>query len=190
MNTTRGIIRRRAGDVGEPLERPDPEHVESPHEEDRGDRDHVRQSELDGADAEVRLRVGEPAVGDDVADHLAEDREHHRPADPVAERRHRSDERRVPAPALVGIERDAAGPTREHRGRLGVDPGLQQRDHRRDAPQDDRAHDPEVAERVPELAEEEARVRQADREPVPPSQRLQQLAFLNDRCSHTLHPSR
>ena len=80
-------------------------------------------------------RVRREPLGDDqVADDLAEDREDDRPADPVAERRQRADERAVPAPALMRVQRDATASVTEHRRRLGVDPGLEHSRSPRRAP--------------------------------------------------------
>src|SRR6202012_5115506 len=103
--------------------------------------------------------------------------------DPVAEGRQRAHQRRVLAPALVGVQRDAAAAMPEHRCRLGVDPGLEQADHCRAAPQDHRADPPEDSQSESEAAEQEAGVAQRDDESVVPAQRLEELYLLDGGSS-------
>ena len=166
---------QRPGDVADPQRRLDAEDVEGPDADDQADRDHVSQAEVVVPDREVdvRGRAGEPLRDDQVADQLAEDREHDRPADPVPERRDRPDQREVPPPALVGVERDPARLLGEHRSGLGVDPVLHEPDHGRDAPERHRAPGTEGAEREADEADQEARIAERDDEPVVPAKRLE-----------------
>ena len=183
------------GHVGHHQRRPDAEDVEQPHHDDEPDADQLREPDVDRSGAEVarrgatQLRVREPLGGDQAADQVAEDRQHDRPPDPVAERRDRAEQREIAPPSLVGVQRDAAGLVGEHRGRLGVDPVLQQADGGGDPPQDHRAERADAPEREPERAEQESRVAQGDDEPVIPGHRLEQVAFLDDRLSHATPPS-
>src|SRR5262249_56193777 len=87
-----------------------------------------------------------------------------------------------------GVGRDAAGAVAEDCGRLGVDPGLAHRDDCRGAPQDHRTCCAEYPQREAEAAEKEPRVAQRDNEPVPPSQRLEELYLLNGGCAQLVPP--
>ena len=78
----------------------------------------------------VQCRVREPLGLDQRAGDEPVDREDDRPADPVAERGQRPDERQVLAPRLVRVERDAARLVREHRRQLGVDVVLERAEAR------------------------------------------------------------
>src|SRR5207253_6691308 len=107
------------------------------------------------------------------ADQLAEDREDHRPADPVAERRDRPDQREVPAPPLVRVQRDTTGLLREHRGSLGIDPVREEPDGRRDPPKAHRSPAAEGADREAEGADQEAGNTERNDESVVPAERLE-----------------
>ena len=130
------------------------------------------------------LLVREPGRLGDVAGEETEERQHHRPADPVAERRNGPDERRVLAPGLVRVDRHPARLVREHGGELRVDDLDGKDDGRRDPPDHRGAPAAEVDHRESERSEQEARVREADHESVVPAERLQELALLDDCLSH------
>ena len=57
-----------------------------------------------------------------------------------------------------------------------------------DPPQERGAPAAEVADRVAERAEQEARIRQGDDEPVVPAKRLEELSFLDYCFSHSQPP--
>ena len=182
---------QRARDVAEPEGGLHAEDVEDPDRHDQADCDHVREPEVVAADREVDVarRAREPLGHDEIADQLAEDREDDRPADPVPERRDRADQREVPAPALVRVERDAARLLREHRRSFGVDPVREQPDRRRDAPQAHRSPASEGADGVTEGANQEAGIAKSDDESVVPAKRLEQLSLLDRGLSHHSPPS-
>ena len=179
------------------------EDVEEPDADDEADGNEVLEPEMDAPDGEVplvdlraaegirsELLVREPCSLGDVPDEQPEERQHDRPADPVAERRHRSDERRVLSPALVRVDRETAGLVREHRGELRVDDGDREDDGRRDAPDQHRAPAAHVEHGPPERPQQKAWIREADDEPVVPAERLEKLSFLDDCLSHGVPPSR
>ena len=178
------------------------EDVEGPDADDQADCDQVLEPDVHGAGREVpgvdvrtaeRVRpvrlVREPRRLGDVAAEDAEKRQHDRPADPVAERGNRPDEGRVLAPALVRVEREAAGLVREHRGKLRVEHHDGHHDRRRDSPEQRRSPAAEVEHRPAERAEEEPGIRERDHEPVVPAERLQELSFFDLRDRHARPPS-
>ena len=117
---------------------------------------------------------------------LAEDREHDRPPDPVAEGTDRPDEREPRFPALVGVERDAAWLVGEHRRRLAVDEAWSSPMPAEIAHKDDGAPGPERVQGEAEERDHEPRVAHGDDEPVPPAQRLEELPLLDDRSGHAV----
>ena len=172
------------------------EDVEGPDRQDEADRDHVVETDVHRAGREVvgagigarpPERVGaaglsrEPRGPDEVPSEEPEERQHDRPADPVPEGRHGPDERRVFPPALVRVDRDTSRLVREHRGELRVEHDDRDDDERRQPPDQRRSPAAHVEHRPAERAEHEARIREADDEPVVPAKRLQELAFLDDR---------
>ena len=174
-----------AGEVVECHGYPRAEDVEEPDTEDQADGDQVLEPDMDEPGAEipvvqlgaaegvgsVRL-VREPGGLGDVAHEQPEERQHDRPADPVAERRDGPHERRVLLPALVRVDRQATGLVREHGGELGVDDRDREDDGRRDSPDHHRAPAAHVQDRPAERSQQEAGIREADHEPVVPAQRL------------------
>ena len=130
---------------------------------------------------EVRTR-------EDLADEHAVEREDDRPADPVPERGDWADEGRVLPPALVRVERHTVL-VREHGRELLVERHDQDRDECRDAPEQRCSPTTEVADGVAERADQEARVRKGDDEPVVPTKCLQELSILDDRLGHGVPPS-
>ena len=192
---------QRSGEVAERDTDAHTAHVEDPDGEDQPDRDELRQPDLDRARREVARDVRvvrrpaeglarEPGALDDLADEDAVDGKHDRPPDPVAERRDRTDERRVLPPGLVRVERESAGLLREHRGELGVERVDEDGDERRDPPQQRGAPAAEVADRVAQRPEQESRVRERDDEAVVPAKRLEKLPFLDYCCRHLPPPAR
>ena len=127
----------------------------------------------------VELRLHQEADDD------AGGRQHHRPADPVAERRHRADEREVPLPGLVGVDGDTAGQLREHRRRLGVDVVVEGAEDHGHGPQDHGAPAAKRQCRAAEAGDQEAWVRERNHEPVEPADGLEEFPLLNDSSSHT-----
>ena len=169
----------------------DPEHVEEPDPDDHDDRDRLRQPEVREPEVEVGVvhavaRLREP-LGDDEGSHdVPDEREHDGPADPIPERRDRTEEVETRPPALVRVEGDPAGLVGEHRGGLRVDEVLQQPDGRGDPPEEDRSPRPDRGEREAERPQEERRLAQADDESVVPVERLEEMAFLDGRLRRDL----
>ena len=162
------------------------EDVEDPDRHDEHGRENMREASghrprVEGPrSARRRRRV--PLRLDDVADQQPEAREHARPREPVAEGRDGPDQREVPAPPLVRVERDAARLVREHRRLLRVHPVLEYSHEHRDAPEHHRPPPAENADRPTESAEQEARVGEGDDEPVVPTEGLEELALLDHRA--------
>ena len=145
------------------------------------------------ANAEVEVGVVDPVpglrepLGDDERAHdVPDEREHDGPADPIPERRDRTEEVETRTPALVRVEGDPAGLVGEHRRGLRVDEVLQQPDGRGDPPQQDRSPGTDRGEREAERPQQERRLAQADDEPVVPVQRLEEMAFLDGRLRRDL----
>ncbi len=123
----------------------------------------------------------EPGGPHDVPGEQPEVRQHDGPADPVTERRHGSDERRVFPPALVGVDRHPARLVREHRGELRVEDDDRDDDERRQPPDQRRPPTAHVEHGPPERAQHEARTRETDDESVVPAERFQELSLFDDR---------
>ena len=137
----------------------------------------------------VERRGGEVALPAELRDQQEPDEdavhgEHARPGEPVAEDGDRPGQREVLAPAFPRVHGEAAGLVREHRRRLGVDVRLQGADDGRDDPDDRRPDAAQRQDREREPDEQEAGVRHADHDPVPPAHRLQQTAFVYRNLSH------
>ena len=190
-----------AGQIVERNGDPRAEDVEGPDAEDQPDGDQVLEPDVHAAGREVAVvdlraaegvravrLVWEPRGLGDVAGEQAEERQHDRPADPVAECRHGPDERRVLPPALVRVDRDAARLLREHRGELRVEDDDRDDDDRRDSPDQRRAPATEVEHRPAERAEQEARIREANHEAVVPAQSLEEVSLLDCRNCHSTPP--
>ena len=191
---------QRAREVAEPDGDANAAEVEEPDGEDQPDRDQVRQADLGIAGREVALALGaaeeraperlvrEPGGRDDLPAEDAEEREHDRPREPVAERRDRADEREVLAPALVRVEREAARLVREHGRHLGVERHDEEGEPGRDPPEQHGAPPADVSDRVAERSEQEARRRECDHEAVVPAELLEEMSFLDNRFSHGQPP--
>ena len=162
-----------AGDVDQP-------------DEDHADRaDDVREADVHGAGVDGPGLPGGPFRLHEVADRRAEDREHARPREPVAEGCDRADEREVLAPALVRVERDSPGLVREHRRQLGVDPVHEHADEARAGPQGEGAPGTHASDRVTEPREQRSGDDHRENETVVPAQRLAQFRLLDRRLSHS-----
>src|SRR4029077_17381463 len=118
------------------------------------------------------------------ADDRAVQRQHDRPAEPVADGRDRPDERGVALPRLVRIDRDAARELREHRRDLGVDVVVECTDADGERPNDGRAPAAEAEDGAAEGGEQEARVGERDDEAVEPAHRLDQLSVIDRSYRH------
>ena len=171
-----------------PHGRPDSQHVDRPDEDHAARADQVREPDVDGAGVERPGLAGKPLGLDEVADRRAEDRQHARPGEPVAERRNRPDEREVLAPPLVCVQGDAARLVREHGRELGVDPVHEHGDQGREGPQGQRAPGADAPDRVPERGEQRAGNRHGDDEAVVPGKYLAKLPLLTRALSHRSPP--
>ena len=181
---------QRTGDVAHCQRRLDAEDVEQPHGQDHEHGDQLRESEIGEPEVEVDLRglAREPLGDDQRADDVADERQHHRPADPVPERADGAEKVEAAPPALVRVQRDPARLVGEHRRRLRVDPVLQQSDGGRDPPEQ---HGPPHADRrqgEAQRAQQERRLTETDDEAVVPMERLEELALLDDCLSQVTPP--
>ncbi len=133
----------------------------------------------------VRL-AGEPRGLGDRTGEEPQERQHDRPADPVAERGNRPHEGCVLAPPLVRVEGKAARLVREHRRQLRVEDHHEHDQAGRDPPEHDCAPPAQVEDRIAERAEQEARIGKGDHETVVPAECLDQMSFFDNCLRHRI----